>query len=121
MGNLLTDSLDQELLHTGFCVLRRGKACRLSPVPLCPLAPSFPAPRSGQVFPDEAEHFSHNRDASVATPEVFGFIPESPFGFAGILSLAQSSINRLHFAARWTNFSLTSRKKDYRVIIGKPK
>jgi len=50
---------------------------------------------SGQVFLDEAEHFRHNRSASVATlrglfafgPELlFTFPSESVFTFAGIRS-----------------------------------
>ena len=51
----------------GLCVLRWGQD-----VPSFPHAPflacgAVPSLRSGQVFLDEAEHFLHNRYASVAT------------------------------------------------------
>jgi hypothetical protein len=51
---------------SGQCVLRWGQD-----VPSFPHAPflargTFPSLRSGQIFVDEAEHFLHNRDASVA-------------------------------------------------------
>jgi hypothetical protein len=51
----------------GLCVLRWGQD-----VPSSPHAPflacgAVPSLRSGQVFLDEAEHFLHNRYASVAT------------------------------------------------------
>jgi hypothetical protein len=50
----------------GFCELRRGTACRLSPRPFARYRrSSFAALRT--FFLDEAEHFLHNRDASVAT------------------------------------------------------
>jgi hypothetical protein len=50
----------------GQCELRRGQD-----VPSFPRAPmlargGFPSLRSGQVSLDEAKHFLHNRDASVA-------------------------------------------------------
>jgi hypothetical protein len=37
---------------------------------------ALPPLRSGQLALDEAEHLLHNRNASVATPMVFGLIPE---------------------------------------------
>src|SRR5581483_395434 len=49
------------------------------PAPLSPLAGSIPPLRSGQVLLDEAEHFRHNRNASVATlRKPFAFGPECP-------------------------------------------
>jgi len=76
------------------------KGCR--PFPRTPFAATtiLPSLRFGQVSLDEAEHFLHNRDASVTTlrwcsgssrnavrihPGMpFGFIPDLVFGFAGI-------------------------------------
>jgi len=51
----------------GYCALRRGQGLR--PFPRTPFSASsiLPSLRSGQVSLDEAEHFLHNRDASVAT------------------------------------------------------
>ncbi len=50
----------------GHCALRRGKG--LPPFPHTPFSASgiHPSLRFGQVLLDEAEHFLHNRDASVA-------------------------------------------------------
>ena len=61
----------------GFCVLRRGQGLPpLSPHPFLRYRrASFAALR--MVFLDEAEHFLHNRDASVATlRRLFAFGPE---------------------------------------------
>jgi hypothetical protein len=52
----------------GFCVLRRGKG-RLPLAPHTPILATtiLPSLRSGQFPLDEAEHFLHDRIASVAT------------------------------------------------------
>ena len=71
------DSTEALIALRDRCVLRRGqdvpsfpRAPYLAPAPLPPL-------RSGQVFLDEAEHFLHNRSASVATlRKLFAFGPE---------------------------------------------
>ena len=80
VGNWAVDDdarVQAEALLTvrGYCVVRRGKGtAALAPPPSSP-PPFKPPPRSGLVFLDEAEHFLHNRSASVA-PMVFGIIPE---------------------------------------------
>jgi hypothetical protein len=65
------------LARSGSLRAGAGQGLPPFPAPLCPLAAPLPSLRSGQVSLDEAEHFLHNRDASVAyAPMVFGFIPE---------------------------------------------
>jgi hypothetical protein len=59
--------------------LSRGVHSSCCPFPRTPFSANgaLPSLRSGQVSLDEAEHFRHNRDASVAyAPMVFGIIPE---------------------------------------------
>jgi DNA replication protein DnaC len=57
-----------DALVRGLCVLRRGQGLPpLSPHPFLRSAAAVPPLRSGQVSLDEAEHFRHNRVASVAT------------------------------------------------------
>ena len=66
-----------ELTLTGACLRFGGdKDCVPFPAPLS-REPVHSPLRSGQVFLDEAEHFPHNRRASVATlRRLFGFSPE---------------------------------------------
>ena len=68
-------------------VMGRGKGLRPflhTPFPACA---SLPPLRSGQISLDEAEHLFHNRGASVAALRgLFAFPPESPSGFAEILT-----------------------------------
>jgi len=91
----LRDSTEALIALRDRCALRRGQD-----VPSFPRAPflatgPLPPLRSGQVFLDEAEHFLHNRSASVATlRELFAFGLECrsrslrpAFAFAGILSV----------------------------------
>ena len=63
----------------GLCMLRRGKGCRpfpRTPFSLAAFCLRF-APDSREVSLDEAEHFLHNRNASVATLRLlFAFGPE---------------------------------------------
>src|SRR5215217_809140 len=52
----------------GLSIVEAGtRAAAPFPAPLSPPPAVVPPLRSGQVFLDEAEHFLHNRDASVAT------------------------------------------------------
>src|SRR5689334_16685735 len=76
---LATRTFDPELLLAlpGHCVMRRGQGLR--PFPRTPFSTSsfLPSLRSGQVSLDEAEHFLHNRDASVASLRwCSGSVPE---------------------------------------------
>jgi hypothetical protein len=82
----------------GHCVLTLGQEADAPfPAPLPPPAAFFLRFALDSLFLDEAEHFLHNRDASVATlsdgvrvhPGMpFGFPPESVFSFAGIFTFA---------------------------------
>ncbi|HTC55814.1 MAG TPA: hypothetical protein VK706_05330 [Candidatus Sulfotelmatobacter sp.] len=92
-------SVDQSELRIGALIALRvspalGGDKGWRPFPRTPFSASsiLPSLRFGQVSLDEAEHFLHNRDASVATlrwcsghPGMpFGFIPDLVFGFTSI-------------------------------------
>jgi len=77
-------------------VLRRGQGLPpLFPAPLSPLAAFFPSLRSGQISLDEAEHFFHNRGASVATlRRGSGNHPGMPFRFGNSVRLSRDPHRR---------------------------
>jgi hypothetical protein len=72
------------------------------PALLSPLAASFFRRRFGQVSLDEAEHFLHNRDASVVTlrwcsgssQNAVRIHPDSAFGFAAIPLTISGALER---------------------------